>query len=240
MTFLYQPAEGYCYNSDTLALFHFIEENLKIFKNIQGELLDIGSGSGILGILVAKKYPKLSLNCSELQEEFIFLTQKNTQINTIDANLFEGDFREIEFEKSFDIVISNPPFYPASNFQSENQSLKIARYNDSLPLENLIEKSAKVLKENGKFFFCYDVKLLDDIIFFCKKYRLNIESLQFLHPKKDRKSSLVMVYVRKNSKSLLTILPPLIMFEGENFTKEMEAIYTMCNTYSIKVDMKQL
>jgi tRNA1(Val) A37 N6-methylase TrmN6 len=236
----YQPSDGYCYNSDTLCLFNFIKENLKIFKNIQGELLDIGSGSGILGILVAKHYSKLTLNSAELQEEFIFLTKKNSQINQINSNVFEGDFKDIEFSKIFDIVVSNPPFYPSSVIQSENQNLKSARYNDSLPLELLIQKSSKILKDNGKFFFCYDVKLLDDIIFFSKKYGINIEALQFLHPKKDRKSSLVMVYGRKNSKSLLSILPPLIMFEGEKFTTEMEDIYKMCDTYSIKVDMKQL
>ncbi len=240
MTLLYQPQKGYCYNSDTLVLVNFIKENLKIFKNNSGELLDIGSGSGVLGILIAKLFPKMQLNCAELQEEFIFLTKKNTQINGLEVRLYEGNFEETTFDKQFDMIISNPPFYPSSVVQSEDKILKAARYNDSLPLEVLIEKTSKILKENGKFFFCYDVKLLDDIIFFCKKYRLNIESMQFLHPKIDRKSSLVMVFARKNSKSHLSILPPLIMFDGEKFTKEMEEIYTMCNTYSIKVDTKQL
>ncbi len=240
MTLLYQPIDGYCYNSDTLALFSFIKENLKIFKNNQGELLDIGSGSGILGILIAKEYPKLKLHSAEIQEEFIFLTKKNSQINGVISNIYEGDFQHLSFEKSFDMIVSNPPFYPSSVIQSDNKNLKRARYNDSLPLEFLIQKSAKILKDNGKFFFCYDVKLLDDIIFLSKKYGINIEALQFLHPKIDRKSTLVMVYGRKNSKSLLSILPPLIMFEGEKFTKEMEEIYKMCNTYSIKVDTKQL
>ncbi|MCI0500332.1 MAG: methyltransferase [Epsilonproteobacteria bacterium] len=240
MTLLYQPIDGYCYNSDTLALFNFIKENLKIFKNNQGELLDIGSGSGILGILIAKEYQKLKLHSAEIQEEFIFLTKKNSQINGVISNIYEGDFQHLSFEKSFDMIVSNPPFYPSSVIQSDNKNLKRARYNDSLPLEFLIQKSSKILKDNGKFFFCYDVKLLDDIIFFSKKYGINIEALQFLHPKIDRKSSLVMVYGRKNSKSLLSILPPLVMFEGEKFTKEMEDIYKMCNTYSIKVDTKQL
>jgi len=236
----YQPQNGYCYNSDTLVLFNFIKENLKIFKNIQGELLDIGSGSGILGLLVAKDYPKLQLHSCELQEEFIFLTRKNSEINKLHTKLYEGNFEHIEFDKKFDIVVSNPPFYPSSVVQSENKNLKIARYNDSLPLEILIEKSSNLLQNGGKFFFCYDVKLLDDIIIFCKKYRLNIEALQFLHPKIERNGSLVMVYGRKNSKSHLTILPPIVMFEDEKFTKEMEEIYKMCDTYSIKVDTTTL
>ncbi|MBI3874280.1 MAG: methyltransferase [Arcobacter sp.] len=242
----YQPQNGYCYNSDTLALFNFIKENLKIFKNINGNLLDIGSGSGILGLLTAKHYPKLQLHSLELQRDFIFLTKKNSEINSIKSVVLEGDFKDFEFESPlkneefFDIIVSNPPFYPSSVIKSENENLKIARYNDSLPLAIFIQKTSKLLKQNGKFFFCYDVKLLDDIMFFCKKYALNIEALQFLHPKKDRNSSLVMIYVRKNSKSLLNILPPLVMFDGEIFTNEMNEIYQFCNTYSIKVDMESI
>ena len=58
---LYQPTNGYCYNSDTHFLYNFIVENLKKYKNIKGELLDIGSGSGILGLLVAKNFEKIKL-----------------------------------------------------------------------------------------------------------------------------------------------------------------------------------
>mgnify|MGYP003614829363 FL=1 len=59
---LYQSTNGYCYNSDTHFLYNFIVENLKKYKNIKGELLDIGSGSGILGLLVAKNFEKIKLN----------------------------------------------------------------------------------------------------------------------------------------------------------------------------------
>jgi tRNA1Val (adenine37-N6)-methyltransferase len=241
---LYQPQNGYCYNSDTLVLFNFIKQNFKIFKNIQGELLDIGSGSGILGLLVAKHYPKLKLHSLEVQKDFLFLTNKNAQINNIKTTLLDGSLQDFDFSvfgkecELFDVIVSNPPFYPSSVIKSENESLKIARYNDSLPLEILIQNSSKLLKQNGKFLFCYDVKLLDDIIHFCKKHTLNIETLQFLHPKIDRKSSLVMVNARKNSKSLLTILPPIVMFDGDKFTQEISDIYSFCDTYSIKVDME--
>ena len=96
MTLLYQPNGGYCYNTDTMALFYFITQKLKKFKNITGELLDIGSGSGILGILVAKHYQKLMLNSVEIQEDFIFLTQKNSTINGVATQMIEGDFVQLE------------------------------------------------------------------------------------------------------------------------------------------------
>lgn len=230
----YQPIDGYCYNSDTHCLFYFIIQNLKTFKNVRGELLDIGSGSGILGILVSNYYKHLSLNSNEIQDEFVFLTNKNANINNLSINVYQGDFIMMEFDKKFDIVVSNPPFYPSSVVQSENKNLKIARYNDNMPLNQFIDKTAKILSTKGKFFFCYDVKLLNDIIMCLKENNLNIETLQFLHPKKEKEASLVMIYARKNSKSLLKILPPVVMFETEKFSSQMEDIYDLCKTYSIK------
>jgi len=234
---IYQPRNGYCYNSDTYFLANFITVNLKQFKNIQGELLDIGSGSGILGLLLATKYDKLHLNCSEIQKEFIFLTQKNCEINKIKADIYSGSFLNKEFNKEFDIVVSNPPFYPSCVVQTQNENKKIARYNDNLPLKEFINKTSKVLKPKGKFFFCYDVKLLNDIITTLKQNSLNIEAIQFLHPKKEKEASLVMVYARKNSKTMMKIMPPLIMFEKNEFSNEVNKIYANFAVHSIKVEL---
>lgn len=232
---LYQPENGYCYNSDTHFLFNFIKENLKKFKNIQGDILDIGSGSGILGLLIKRDFSKLNLYSLEPQETFQFLTNKNSEVNNIPTTLLKGKLQELHIDLKFDMMVSNPPFYPSSVVQSENTNIKIARYNDNLPLEEFIANVSKNLKEKGKFFFCYDVKCLFDIIALLKKYNLNLEAMQYLHPKIDKKASLVMIYARKNSKSLLDTLPPIIMFKNNVISDEVNEIYKMCNTYSLKV-----
>lgn len=234
---LYQPNNGYCYNSDTHFLYNFIVQNLYKFKNVHGEVLDIGSGSGILGLLVSREYEKLNLNQCEIQKSFQELSQINARCNKLDANIYKGSFLDLEFDKQFDMCVSNPPFYHSDVIKSENENLKIARYNDSLPLRAFIQKVSKVLKSNGKFFFCYDVKQLDEIIALLKEYKLNIESLQFVHPKKDKSATLVLVYARKNSKSLLNVLAPLAVFNKEDFTQEVMDIYKKSSTHSIKVEI---
>ena len=234
---LYQPQDGYCYNSDTHFLHHFINTNLKNFKNIKGELLDIGSGSGILGLLVARDNPRLTLNQCELQEKFQELTKINSKNNKIDSTIYKGKYQEINFDKSFDICVSNPPFYHSNVIKSENENIKIARYNDSMPLVDFISKTSKVLNQNGKFFFCYDVKQLNDIMYLLNEYKLNIESMQFVHPKLGKDATLVLVYARKNSKSLMKILSPLIVFGKDDFTKEVQDIYKVSSTHSIKVEI---
>ncbi|MDB2405471.1 methyltransferase [Arcobacteraceae bacterium] len=236
--FLYQPKNGYCYNSDTHFLYNFISLNLEQYKNIKGELLDIGSGSGILGLLVARNYPKLTLNQCEIQDSFQFLSQKNSEVNDIQNRLYKESYIECNFDKEFDYIVSNPPFYHTDVIKSENENIKIARYNDSMPLEIFIKKTSKLLKQQGKFFFCYDVKQLDNIMHFSSQAKLNIEAIQFLHPNSKKEASLVMVYARKNSKSKLKILPPLIMFNDDGtFKDKTNEIYANCATHSIKCDI---
>ena len=238
--YLYQPKNGYCYNSDTHFLYNFICKNLEQFKNIQGELLDIGSGSGVLGLLVARDYEKLNLNQCEIQENFQFLSQKNSETNGIKNNLFKGNLLELEFDKEFDYIISNPPFYNSDVIKSENESLKIARYNDNFPLNKFIEKASKLLNQKGKFFFCYDVKQLNGIIVALNNAKLNIESIQFLHPKSTKEASLVMVYARKSSNSKLKVLSPLVMFDDNGeFNQEIDEIYVKCSTHSIKCEVEK-
>ncbi|UTJ05631.1 tRNA1(Val) (adenine(37)-N6)-methyltransferase [Arcobacter roscoffensis] len=233
---LYQPKDGYCYNSDTHFLYNFICNNLEKFKNVKGELLDIGSGSGILGLLVSREYKKLSLNQSEIQEVFQFFSQKNAKSNNIESNMYKGSFLQMQFDKKFDICVSNPPFYHSSVVKSENENIKIARYNDSMPLDSFISKVSLILKDSGQFFFCYDVKQINEILISLKKYKLNLESLQFVHPKKQKDATLILVYARKNSKSLTKVLPPLVVFEDSEFTNEVQDIYKKSSTHSIKVD----
>lgn len=234
---LYQPIDGYCYNSDTHFLHNFINHNLKTFKNIKGELLDIGSGSGILGLLVARDNEKLNLNQCELQEKFQKLTTINSKTNKIKATLYKGKYQDLEFDKKFDICVSNPPFYHTNVIKSENENIKIARYNDSMPLYDFISKTSKILNQNGKFFFCYDVKQINDIILILNEFKFNIESIQFVHPKAHKDATLILVYARKNSKSLTKILNPLIAFDDTGFTDEVQEIYKKSSTHSIKVEI---
>ena len=236
---LYQPSNGYCYNSDTHFLYNFIVENFKKYKNIKGELLDIGSGSGILGLLIAKDFEKIKLNQCEIQKMFQFFTVKNSSTNSINSKLYEGSFSEIDFDKKFDICISNPPFYHSDVIKSENESLKIARYNDSLPLEIFIKKTATILNSEGKFFFCYDVKQINQILLLLNKYKFNLEALQFVHPTESKDATLILVYAKRNSKSLTKILKPLIVFDkNSDFTQEVQEIYKKSSTHSIKVDIE--
>ncbi len=231
---LYQIQDGYCYNSDTHFLYDFACKCLEKYKNIQGELLDIGSGCGILGLLLARDFKKLQLNQVELQEKFCFLSQKNASINKINKKLYKGDFLKLDFDSLFDIIVSNPPFYHENVQKSMKNLFRIARYNDFLPLREFMRKISKISNVNTKIFFCYDAKQLKNIIIFANEFSLNIEALRFVYPNINKDSSLVLVFLKKNSKALLRVFQPLIVFKEQKFAQEVKDIYKKCDTYSIK------
>jgi len=225
-TKIYQPEKGYRYNSDTLFLWDFISQ-----LNLKGNVLDIGSGSGILGILLARDFPNIILESVEKQEIFHQLTQKNSEINNIQNKNYLVDFLEKDFLNKYDFIVSNPPFYKSTVVQSENTNLNIARYNQHLPIDNFFHKVSKALKPRGYFIFCYDSKQFQDLAISLKKFHLQIEKVRFVYPNLQKNSSLILIQTRKNSKSPITFLPPLI-----SDSDEVKEIYIKANTISLSLN----
>jgi len=224
---LFQPKEGYCYNSDTMFLYDFISK-----FNIKGNVLEVGGGCGVLGLLIKRDFPKINLSFIEKQSIMSEFIKKNLNENSLEADVINADFLEYEFKHKFDFIISNPPFYNGS-LKSENEIKRIARYEEFLPMKDFFEKVNNTLKERGEFIFCYDAKRIDDIIKNLPK-PLKITDLRFMYPKIDKNATLVMIRAKRHSKSMVTIHPPLIGFEGNKYTREASEIYKKANTKSVK------
>ncbi|WP_456480333.1 tRNA1(Val) (adenine(37)-N6)-methyltransferase [Nautilia sp.] len=225
---LYQPKNGYCYNSDTMFLYDFITR-----FNIKGDVLEVGGGCGVLGLLIKRDFPAVNLTVIEKQKVMYEFILKNINKNALSAEAVNGDFLKYEFEKRFDFIISNPPFYQGS-LKSENEILKMARYEEYLPMEKFFDKVNRILKERGEFIFCYDAKRIDDIISKMPK-PLKITDIRFMYPKISKKATLVMIRAKRHAKSMINIHPPLIGFEGENYSKEAAEIYKKAATKSVKI-----
>ena len=226
---LYQPESGYCFNSDSIYLYDFINS----FKP-RGRLLDVGAGCGIVGLLVARDNAKVELHAVEKQEIFVKYATRNAEINNISYSIHHTDFLDFQDSKGFDYIVSNPPFYHDGAVKSEDEILYNARYNVNLPLKEFFAKVYKLLSHQGHFIFCYDAKQFALVCAELSIARLRVIDVQFVHSKSDRNASLVMLHVRKNSKSLLNILPPFIAFKGDEFSKASELVYERAGTNSIK------
>lgn len=229
---LYQPDGGYCYNSDSILLYGFISRFIP-----GGKVLDVGAGSGIVGLLVGRDFPKVSIEAVEKQPLYAEFARRNAAINHIDYTLHEGDFLELGGHGSYDWIVSNPPFYHENVSRSENPILHQARYNVHLPIEPFVAKISKLLKSSGEAAICYDARQSVQLFSACERAGLRVVEVQFVHSKEDRPSVLVMIYLKKNSKSVLTILPPLITQENGKYSPAVQAIYDKAKAHSIKCPM---
>ena len=226
---LFQMDSGYRYNSDSLLLYDFISS-----FNPKGQVLDVGCGCGILGLLLKRDFPSLELYLLDIQEQNCTLTRANAEQNELTCKAIEcGDFLEISFEQKFDFIISNPPFYHGGSVKSEEPSLSISRHNSALPLEKFAKKVTKTLSNRGYFIFCYDAKQLDIIAHALIENGLKIEDVLLVHVKEDKEASLFLIRARKSSKSLCKIHPPLFMYQNDMISPKVQAIYDKSKTKSL-------
>ncbi|MDD2837687.1 MAG: methyltransferase [Sulfuricurvum sp.] len=226
---LYQPDGGYCYNSDSILLYGFISRLMP-----KGKMLDVGAGSGIVGLLIGRDFPNITLESVEKQPLYAEFARRNAAINKIGYILHEGDFLELGNHGSYDWIVSNPPFYHENVSRSENPILHQARYNVHLPIEPFIVKISKLLKSSGEAAICYDARQSVQLFSACERAGLRVVEVQFVHSKEDRPSTLVMLHLKKNSKTMLNVLPPLITFSGDGYTPAVQAIYDKAKVHSIK------
>ena len=229
--FLYQSNSGYCYNSDSIFLYDFISQ----YKP-KGTLLDVGCGVGIISLLLSRDFT-LQTSIIDKQDTMLQYAVHNYTINGMQAKSYHEDFLDFQSDAGFDYIISNPPFYDAAVKQSENTELNIARYAQHLPIRDFIQKVKKLLNPRGYFIFCYDAKQVDILLQELRETGINPEKMLFIHSKLDRDSKLVMIAARKNSKSMLQVLAPLVVFDEDNkYMPKAEKVLIRANTHSIKGD----
>ena len=236
---IYQPKDGYCYNSDTLFLHHFAIP----FLRHRYHILEVGAGCGILGLLCARD-SKAKLTMIEKNPKMAEFCAHNLRINHTEATLICDDFLQFDFashcnstgipQNCFDVVISNPPFYHDGVVKSQNKDIFSARYAENLPFLEFAKKVNSLLKPSGEFIFCYDAKAIFSLFNALQTFKIPLIHLRFVHPKADKSATLVLCRAKKNSKSQCSIAPPLFTHCGEQFTQEVLEIYKNANTWSIK------
>lgn len=226
---LFQPEQGYRYNSDTLLLYDFISA-----FSPKGEVLDVGCGCGILGLLLKRDFPKVTMHLLDIQEQNCMIAKDNAKYNGIEiASIRCNDFLEAKFEHKFDMIVSNPPFYHKGGVKNDEEALFLSRHSSALPFEAFAKKVTKSLSNRGYFCFCYDAKQLDHLMAALLAHGLNVEDICFVYPKEEKEASLVLIRARKNSKSLCKVHPPLFIYAGEVFSERVQAIFKQSQTKSL-------
>ncbi len=216
----FQPVDGYRYSVDALLLSGFIRS-----KERKINILDIGTGSGIITLLLSKRFPQWEFSAMEIQKDLYEIALENFKIHKLDVDLIEGDYRDIKGNEIYDFIISNPPFFNQGHLP-KNESEAIARHELTGDMESLIKKVKKLLKGGGYFYVIYPADRMAELLTKMSNNKLEPFALKLIYPSQGKSASLVMVVAKKNHKGRLQVLSPFYISDemGED-SREIKELY---------------
>ncbi len=222
-----QDKDGFCFGIDSVLLSDFAKEIRS--KSI---VLDLGTGNGVLGILLCGKTNLSKIYGVEIQEDIANIAQKSINLNKLN-NRFEiindniKNLNSYFKNDSIDAIISNPPYKKDnSGLKNESQKKLIARHEITANLEDFISVSAKLLKSNGSLYMVHRPERLADLFYLLKKYKLEPKKLRFVQSFTNSKPKFFLIKATKNANSFLNIEQPLIIYNSDgNYTDEILKIY---------------
>ena len=187
--------------------------------------LDIGSGSGVLSFLTNSLYQLNKVYAVEIQKAKADLLRENISLNNIDnIELINEDLNNIDFkENSLEYIITNPPYYKITdNIGNKEEEFLISRQEKYLKLEDIFAFSNKTLKDKGKLFMIHKPERMVEI--FNKSGNLKPKRVRFVESRVYEKPQFILVEFVKNARDGLKIEDPLVIYEGNSYSKEMKQI----------------
>ena len=221
-----QHAKKFCFGMDAVLLANYA-------KAKPGErVLDLGTGPGIIPILMAAKTQAEHFSALEIQEESAEMASRSVELNQLQERIsvVNGDIKEASaiFGKGvFDVVTTNPPYMNDQHgLKNPELPLAIARHEVLCSLEDVIRESAAVLKQNGRFYMVHRPFRLAEIFGMLAKYKLEPKRMRLVHPYVDKEPNMVLIEALKGGKPMIKIDKPLIVYEDVNvYHPEIHEIY---------------
>ena len=222
-----QNKNYFCFGIDSILLTDFAKE---IKEN--SKCIDLGTGNGILAILLSAKTSLEKIYGIEIQEKLADLAKRNVILNNMEQkveilNENVKNLLNIFSKNSFDYVITNPPYKKeGTGIKNENIEKLIARHEIKANLNDFIDISYKLLKDKGTFYMVHRTERLVDILFELRKNKLEPKEIKFVFANSNEAPKLVLIKAIKNAKSFLKIDKPLYIYDEKgNYTKEILKIY---------------
>lgn len=226
--YVIQNQNKFCFGMDAVLLSGFA----RIRKG--DHVLDMGTGTGIIPILLKSKTKGEHFTGLEIQEECADMATRSVQYNGLESavDIVCGDIKEaagIFGAASFDVVTSNPPYMiGAHGLQNPYMAKAIARHEVLCTLEDVVSQASKVLKDRGRFFMVHRPFRLAEIFSVLTRYKLEPKRMQLVYPYIDREPNMVLIEALKGGNSRITVEKPLIVYEKPGvYTKDILEIYDM-------------
>lgn len=211
-----QNESKFCFGMDAVLLSGFA-------KVKAGErVLDLGTGTGIIPILLEAKTKGDHFTGLEIQEESADMARRSVELNHIEdrVEIVTGDIKEasrIFGAATMDVVTSNPPYMNDQHgLKNPDLPKAIARHEVLCTLEDVVREGAKVLKPNGRFYMVHRPFRLVEIFDVMRKYKLEPKHMRMVHPYIDKEPNMVLIEALKGGKPMIKVDPPLIVYTDVN------------------------
>ena len=187
-------------------------------------IIDLGTGSGIIPICLAKRFKDIEIVGLELQEGLIKAAREKTSPFSPPSQggerggyieIIKGDIRDVKslFDaESFDIVVGNPPYRKADDGRiNPDREKAVARHEIEITLSEFIKAGRYLVKNMGSLNIIYHPYRLTELLSLMTENKITPKRIQFVHPTINSKAEMVMVEGIKNGKSELMVMKPLVM-----------------------------
>ena len=222
-----QNKDGFCFGIDSILLTDFA-------KNIKqnSKIIDLGTGTGIIPILLYGKTKNTKFVGVEIQPEVAEMANRSVKLNLLENNIEILNTNILELSKiynrgSFDVVTTNPPYKKINTgVINENNKKLISRHEITASLEDFIRTASFLLKDLGEFYMVHRPDRLVDIFYEMRKNKIEPKKIKFIYPNKNKKTNLVLIKGIKNGKQFLEFENNLYVYnEDGNYTDEILKIY---------------
>ncbi len=194
--------------------------------------LDLGTGTGIIPILLEAKTKGKHFTGLEIQEEVAEMAQRSVRLNGLEQKISiqVGDLKEASAIfgcRRFDVVTSNPPYISGeSGLKNPNESKAISRHELLCTLEDVVRETSRVLKPGGRFYLVHRPFRLMEIMGMLHRWQLEPKRIKMVHPYADRSANMVLIESVWGGRTGMTVESPVIVFEKPGvYSREITEVY---------------
>lgn len=221
-----QPRSGYRYTLDPILLAHFVR------LNGRESVMDLGTGSGIIPLILCHRYPHLTLWGMEIQDRLAALARTNIIDNNLDGRvtIIHGDLAHppsLPPRGSMDHVLANPPYIPhKAGRLNPSDEKAVARHEIRVNLDQVISSASYLLKDAGRLSLVFPHNREQELFAKLKDAGFSPQTLRRVHPLAQGPCKRILVESIKHHKASLSVLSPLVIFQAKNqYSDEVKKMF---------------
>ena len=218
---IFQDTDCFSFSLDSIMLANFATIRLKDKK-----IVDLGCGNGVIPLIMSLRCDKKIIGV-ELQSKLADMAKRSVDYNGLNdvieiINTNMKNYVSDETFESFDLITCNPPYFKVNdkNFFNDNIEKVIARHEVEITLSELMVIVKKLLKNNGNFAIVHRTDRLMEILSEFRKNNIEPKRVRFVHEKRNKESTLVLIEGQKNGKVGLKVENPFILYNEDGSETE--------------------